>query len=696
MARYYFKDKSNKKKDISKNTDIGIIQYRVAEIELIQDFSPTEGIKERSELFLMRTVEDYDIDSGRICSVMDYGSSRSIKRRSQNMANAGALFTTEEAGTICEGHYIVINNRACEATKVNTTPKRRNHEATVSFIAHDIFNRNRHEVPPVACSANCNVPVVKRRDYRLTRMPNGRFVRNRLAQEDQGNQLAQQGKRLVATVMSAMGEEQICAIPEDLNETESGLEVVLFEIEQCFNSFVVSKMPNGILIFVRNRLAQEDQGNQLAQQGKHLVATVMSAMGEEQICGFKDIKPIVWGSDLHKPLLVEEDAVCLKVTQYSDAGLSSLATLSRLKGLLSIGERLKSENQASLGWALARLYWKEEAKNAVFAGLYTLVSYAAKLVETVTTRQWYLGANIFGMHVRSALTAMVYRKGLRISRSVRQSHTSGEVVNYMVVDIQRAGDYACVHCHYFIYSYHDPVSKKEEELQEDATIVLSLGMSNTGIEVKDGVCSPRPTLSIIEMKVKRGMLVADCGSLGYRKLSFLSCILGEIPKVSDSLVRICGSAAYVSQSAWIQSGNIEENLFSHGDQTIIGNRGMNLSGGQKQRVQLARTLYQDADIYLLDDPFSAVDAHTGSELFKVLIEGQIIQADNENHGSAKICDSIGSCMDITTQVPNDKAYISDHKAFKEKKKAYKGLLIPLIIKEVNVLFSVFENGEIRW
>lgn len=58
-------------------------------------------------------------------------------------------------------------------------------------------------------------------------------------------------------------------------------------------------------------------------------------------------------------------------------------------------------------------------------------------------------------------------------------------------------------------------------------------------------------------------------------------------------------------------------LLLHGDKTIIGDRGINLSGGQKQRVQLARALYQDADIYLLDDPFSAVDAHTGSELFKV-------------------------------------------------------------------------------
>lgn len=111
-------------------------------------------------------------------------------------------------------------------------------------------------------------------------------------------------------------------------------------------------------------------------------------------------------------------------------------------------------------------------------------------------------------------------------------------------------------------------------------------------------------------------------------------------------VKISGSTAYVSQSAWIQTGNIEENilfgdemdkakyknvlqacalkkdlgLFSHGDQTIIGERGINLSGGQKQRVQLARALYQDADIYLLDDPFSAVDAQTGTELFKVCSE----------------------------------------------------------------------------
>ena len=60
-------------------------------------------------------------------------------------------------------------------------------------------------------------------------------------------------------------------------------------------------------------------------------------------------------------------------------------------------------------------------------------------------------------------------------------------------------------------------------------------------------------------------------------------------------------------------------MLPFGDCTVIGERGVNLSGGQKQRVQLARALYQDADIYLLDDPFSAVDAHTATSLFNVII-----------------------------------------------------------------------------
>ena len=69
----------------------------------------------------------------------------------------------------------------------------------------------------------------------------------------------------------------------------------------------------------------------------------------------------------------------------------------------------------------------------------------------------------------------------------------------------------------------------------------------------------------------------------------------------------------------IRSCCLEKDLemMEFGDQTEIGERGINLCGGQKQRIQHARAVYQNCDIYLLDDVFSAVDAHTGSNIFKV-------------------------------------------------------------------------------
>ncbi|XP_050219930.1 ABC transporter C family member 3-like isoform X2 [Mercurialis annua] len=190
-----------------------------------------------------------------------------------------------------------------------------------------------------------------------------------------------------------------------------------------------------------------------------------------------------------------------------------------------------------------------------------------------------------------------------------------------------------------------------DDLQSNAVERLTRGSSDTAIEIADGIFSwelstPNPTLKDINLKVFHGMRVAVCGTAGSGKSSLLSCILGEVPKISGTL-KLCGSKAYVAQSPWIQSGRIEENILfgkemdremyeriledcslkkdleilSFGDQTIIGERGINLSGGQKQRIQIARALYQDADIYLFDDPFSAVDAHTGSHLFKEVLLG---------------------------------------------------------------------------
>ncbi|XP_069801998.1 multidrug resistance-associated protein 1-like [Dendropsophus ebraccatus] len=151
-------------------------------------------------------------------------------------------------------------------------------------------------------------------------------------------------------------------------------------------------------------------------------------------------------------------------------------------------------------------------------------------------------------------------------------------------------------------------------------------------------------LKDIHIKIPEGSLVAVVGQVGSGKSSLLSAILGEMNRLEGSVQRK-GSVAYVSQQAWIQNALFQENilfgqtmnkpfyekvleacallpdleLLPHGDQTEIGERGVNLSGGQKQRVSLARAVYNDADIYLLDDPLSAVDVHVGKHLFDKVI-----------------------------------------------------------------------------
>ncbi|MCL7045372.1 hypothetical protein MKW94_029825, partial [Papaver nudicaule] len=156
------------------------------------------------------------------------------------------------------------------------------------------------------------------------------------------------------------------------------------------------------------------------------------------------------------------------------------------------------------------------------------------------------------------------------------------------------------------------------------------------------------TLTNVNLEVKPGEKVAICGEVGAGKSTLLAAILGEVPNVKGT-IQVYGTIAYVSQTAWIQSGTIQENILfgctldklryrdvlekcslvkdldmlPHGDLTEIGERGINLSGGQKQRIQLARALYQDADVYLLDDPFSAVDAHTATSLFNEYVIGAL-------------------------------------------------------------------------
>ena len=151
-------------------------------------------------------------------------------------------------------------------------------------------------------------------------------------------------------------------------------------------------------------------------------------------------------------------------------------------------------------------------------------------------------------------------------------------------------------------------------------------------------------LNNIDVKIKQGSLCAVVGTVGSGKSSFLSALLGEMEKMTGT-VEVQGKVAYVSQQAWIQNATLKSNIiFSSGldddkynkvlsdcaltsdldilpagDQTEIGEKGINLSGGQKQRVSIARAVYADADVYFLDDPLSAVDSHVGKHIFDQVI-----------------------------------------------------------------------------
>lgn len=191
---------------------------------------------------------------------------------------------------------------------------------------------------------------------------------------------------------------------------------------------------------------------------------------------------------------------------------------------------------------------------------------------------------------------------------------------------------------------------REEEQKKLTMSYDILKASNIAIEIERGEYAwvtdsnyKIPTLKITEkLKILKGQKVAVCGSVGSGKSSLLCSILGEIPRVFGVGVRVYGSKAFVPQSAWIQTGTVRDNIlfgkemmkgfyedvldgcalnkdigmWADGDLSVVGERGMNLSGGQKQRIQLARAVYSDSDVYLLDDPFSAVDAHTGAHLFQ--------------------------------------------------------------------------------
>uniref|UniRef100_A0A2N9GBH8 ABC transmembrane type-1 domain-containing protein n=1 Tax=Fagus sylvatica TaxID=28930 RepID=A0A2N9GBH8_FAGSY len=194
------------------------------------------------------------------------------------------------------------------------------------------------------------------------------------------------------------------------------------------------------------------------------------------------------------------------------------------------------------------------------------------------------------------------------------------------------------------------LKRLEELLLAEERILLPNPPQDPGlpaISIKNGNFSwdakaERPTLSDVNLDIPVGSLVAIVGSTGEGKTSLISAMLGELPPISDASVVVRGTVAYVPQVSWIFNATVRDNILfgsafqstryekaidvtalrhdldvlPGGDLTEIGERGVNISGGQKQRVSMARALYSNSDVYVFDDPLSALDAHVARQVMQ--------------------------------------------------------------------------------
>ncbi|KAI5849407.1 P-loop containing nucleoside triphosphate hydrolase protein [Morchella snyderi] len=186
-----------------------------------------------------------------------------------------------------------------------------------------------------------------------------------------------------------------------------------------------------------------------------------------------------------------------------------------------------------------------------------------------------------------------------------------------------------------------------EELQADAVVreTPAINIGDESLRVNNGTFTwnraeiGKNALNNINFTANKGELNCVLGKVGAGKSSLLQALLGDLWKVNGQVV-LKGSTAYVAQQAWVMNASVRENIvFGHrfdpefyqktvracalledfdalpdGDETQVGEKGISLSGGQKARLTLARAVYARADIYLLDDPLSAVDQHVGRHL----------------------------------------------------------------------------------
>ncbi|XP_067124016.1 ATP-binding cassette sub-family C member 5-like isoform X2 [Centruroides vittatus] len=362
-------------------------------------------------------------------------------------------------------------------------------------------------------------------------------------------------------------------------------------------------------------------------------------------------------------------------------GMAALITMLRRKAVKYTDERVQLMNEIITSIKLIKMYaWeipfakkitdvreKEKKilqKSAFLQSLSTSISPSIVIIATVAT---FLGHTLSGNPLNAPLAFTVLSVFLALQFSIGTLPYAVKGISEGRVGLQRIQKFLQI----------PEVNKWTTQFQDDTNTVIKFkdvsctwdipGMENETetnnkivkikLETKNEECNPltkdldsigEAVLKGVELIVRKGALIGICGSVGSGKSSLLSAVCGDLTLLEGNIA-VKGKIAFVTQQAWILNSTLRENiLFSlpfvkekyddviracclsqdldllpNGDLTEIGERGTTLSGGQRQRINLARALYSNRDVYLLDDPLSAVDTKVASHIFEHCIQNSM-------------------------------------------------------------------------